>query len=419
MKVVQVKCPQCGAVLDPPAAVQNVTCTYCGATAVVQREAPPVRQVPGAAPGPLPEAAARTTAPTAPGSSTRRNVIGGLVLLAVAGTIVTIKLLDRAERQARRDAAEWYGTTRALLVDVTGDGRPEVIGRIRRLGANPIRESLAALDAKTGRKLWETPALPPADSPYRTLVAAAGELLVFVDAVGNVQAFGLVDGRTRWTAELGEAASSVFTLPDGTLRFSTIDGALHALGPDGSPRPIEEGGPLGRRRPADAGAPSSAVGELPFEVATAFQERGMTTGQACAGGAPGQPWVVLGHRARGSAVPMLGAATDDGAVLWTSDIPGSEPLAASNGTLGLERIAVGPDRVFAVYDRGSGPEAKLQATAFDRATGERLWEVELPEPAPVSGLTVGDGVLYVSYWGQLAALDATTGRPLFLASPIR
>ena len=416
MRVLQVKCPQCGAVLDPGDDVEKVTCTYCGATAVVERAAPPVREVPEAA-------SEGDGAPRAAEARRTRKVVNVVVSLIVLGGLVAVGLmayLGHRQAEQARAAAEWYGTTRALLADVTGDGVPEVVGRIRRLGADPIRESLAALDARTGRKLWETPALPKLDGPYHTLAAAAGDLLLFVDPGGTARAFGLADGKSRWEAALGEAAAAVFVLPDGSLHVRTIDGTLHGLAPDGRTVSLEEGGPPGRRVPADTDEAESAFGAMPHELSTTLQERGMSATAALGGGAPGEALVVLGHRARGTAVPMLAETSGDGAVLWTSDVPGVDPLSAQSGILGSEQVAVEPGRVFAVYERGSaGTDGVLQVTAFERTTGRRLWEVELPDAAPVSGLTAGGRVLYVSYWGQLAALDAATGERLFLASPIR
>ena len=123
------------------------------------------------------------------------------------------------------------------------------------------------------------------------------------------------------------------------------------------------------------------------------------------------PYLMLGYRATGSRVPMVGARTVE-RVLWTSDVPAAQPLAAVEGS---PAAATMTSRVaYAAYVLMSGKA--LRVAGFALLDGQRLWEAELPindNPSMVN-LVASDQHVFVFTTkgndGRLRSLSSTTGQ---------
>jgi hypothetical protein len=117
------------------------------------------------------------------------------------------------------------------------------------------------------------------------------------------------------------------------------------------------------------------------------------------------PEIVLGHRAKGTAVPMIAGVFTDPSHDWKSELPSSRPLEAMMEP--WPTSALTSTRVFTEYRAGGGVAQTL--VAFDLG-GARLWEAPMPDNMPLSSLGADAERLYVSQWTHLTVLDAASGK---------
>jgi hypothetical protein len=109
---------------------------------------------------------------------------------------------------------------------------------------------------------------------------------------------------------------------------------------------------------------------------------------------PGGPIVAFGYKTPGTAVKMF--ARVDGA--WKIEIPAVDPLVSR---VDEKHVALSDKHVIALYEPKS--PAKPRLTAFDLASGKRLWDVEV-QPGQHSFnagaiAITGDVVLLSTYQG--------------------
>ncbi len=280
--------------------------------------------------------------------------------------------------------------TRRWRVEVgEGYGTPLVVGDAvyvftRRAGS----EVMSALDAATGRVLWQSgyplpyvaspPTAPHGAGPKATPVFHDGKLFT-LGVSGVVAAFDATSGRILWRTPA----------PPETPYFS----AASSPAADGR---------LVIAHPGNYG-PLTA-----FDVDT-----GVVRWTAGDGGAFASPVIatLAGTRQVVSATQasVIGVSLDDGRVLWR------HPWAGANG--GPTPVLYG-DAVIV-----SGPDQGVTAVRPILRDGlwavERLWETKAVSMYLSNPVVVGDALFGLSQraGGQFFALDARTGATLWLGPP--
>lgn len=298
----------------------------------------------------------------------------------------------------------WWGDAEAQFAEFNGDGALDLFGWI----SEGDQSQVAAFDGATGRGLWRAP-VRATDWSSSRVALVAGHIVV-VDSAGKALAFKPGDEAPLWTVELGERAQEVCKGLAGQVVIRTKDGRISALGlATGSVSP----GTMPRMCATDAAALPAAIRTRH----TGFQEIRRRT-RFSAGRVPVVPdvdveavltigpkqHVVLGHKTPGTRVPMI-AVTQDQRVVWSSQVPESDALAARTSG---DNISAADDRAaFVFYDSGSG--RRIAALAI--GDGRRLWDVEVE--ADVDSLVPVQNRLYVAQTWSISALDRETGEHLY------
>ena len=99
-------------------------------------------------------------------------------------------------------------------------------------------------------------------------------------------------------------------------------------------------------------------------------------------------------------------------VLWSVDVPGVDPLSASEGDVDPQGVSLSGDTLAVVYELKAGPH-DYRVTAFSFANGRRLWDVVIEGDNPFAGVATTPTHVFVSTWGHLYAFDAKTGTLAF------
>lgn len=426
MKAILVTCPHCGARLQIADAAASVDCSYCGTSSRVQRRTQFFeRALPPPASGPAPVAVQRHTG-VAGGrvvlGLALPLVIGGMVYFqvskarrlvtqssSVAVTSSSTKTTVTLPGEAPGQQTEWQGTVGALVVDIDGNGTPELVGRSRRVSVgDEIR--LIALDAATGARRWQSEPLGSYTDTYQGQLALAGDQLLFASPRGEVRAFALATGQPRWRTQLDE---KVRALCDGGAD------TIIAIGADDRPRPLRraDGTPAGTTLERPAAAPPRRPGRRgpacahPLVTDAVDQPRGDARPLAAAhglrserlDGGPGER-VLSGSRATGTGVPTMIAFDDRDKVRWTVAIP-QDPLGAQENA--PEAVAVGRGSACATY-QGPPSERTGRVACFALADGRRQWDHLIPNHSLRMLQIVGDAVAITGV-GRLELRDLATG----------
>jgi hypothetical protein len=236
---------------------------------------------------------------------------------------------------------------------------------------------------------------------YQGTLGLAGDTLLFSMPTGELQAFGVKDGKKRWMTrlqdkatgfckgstdaevivQLGGTTTTVVRLSDGGLAAASAEASPCAQLPDDSPK----------------GDPSCAiVDKSTYEVA------GMSVTKALK--PVGGPTILFGYHATGTMIPMIAAA---GGASWKSDVPAERPLETEvNGFGG--KAAIASTRAFTEYSFRQNSDHR-GLVAFDFA-GHRLWEIELGSDQPLTAIQATETRVFVSQWGGLYLYDAATGK---------
>lgn len=416
------KCSNCGAALTSPVGTGDMRCGYCGTVTRVEPPAPP--------PMPLPVARVFVPAP-------RRRSSGGLRLLLRGFILIVILVVAAVQYMVKHNSTslpggsrlpivsvtdmQWEGVHGAILVDVNGDRVPDLVGRVRYvLGGN--RVTLGAFDGTDGTKLWETDPLGSYTATYQGALGLADDTLLFATSNGELHAYGVHDGKKRWTSSLpdklaayckGDRAGEVrVRLADQRVeQVRLTDGqAAAAATPAPSahaPRGKEKEAESCARLPSDDGKAGNPDYELRTSGSFDIAVEGMTARAVLQ--RPGGPRVALGTREKGTSVPMIAAVFDDRSRDWKSDLAGTRPL--DTGPFAPELGAVTASRVFTEY--GFTDITKPHAIVCFDLGGHRQWETVLALKSPLSAIQATDQRVFVSQWGRLSAYDASSGKPSF------
>ena len=95
-------------------------------------------------------------------------------------------------------------------------------------------------------------------------------------------------------------------------------------------------------------------------------------------------------------------------VLWVADVPGVDPLSASESNMDAENVSIHGDIVAVTYGMKSAAH-KYRLTAFSLESGKRQWDSNIEDDSPYSGLKVTPHHVLVSRWNGLYVFDIKTG----------
>ncbi|MGK3996354.1 outer membrane protein assembly factor BamB family protein [Sorangium sp. So ce1024] len=405
-RIVEPRCPRCGAPLPVQPGMDAVTCHYCGARSLIDRGKKPTT-------APIPQGmhVVRVAPPSGNAAFTVAGVVAGMMVIsAIAGSLAFSRSGASSAAGARPLLAagpSMYFDDRPMIADVNGDGAPDVIGK----SSIPAREAwIGAYDGRDGKPIWKTAVLAKDAMTHEAKRAVVLGRVISVDALGKAQAYDLRTGNPSWSVLLGEKARRVCQ-GDGVIVVETVDDAKHGLDPASGAR---------RALAKDAACkpvPSSNADEAPGYKLIGWSDfdkhglpalhgiEGMTAHHALVPSGPG-PRFMLGRRSKGSQVKMV-AAVDRKKVLWKDVVPGVDPLTTK--VMGSEDAAHEGGLLVVPYDmKDHGQGTRL--ACFDGGTGKRLWDVQIHKRSQVShGIaTSADSVFYAT-WTALYVFSLKTG----------
>ncbi|WP_437735657.1 outer membrane protein assembly factor BamB family protein [Sorangium sp. So ce1335] len=406
-RIVDPRCPRCGAPLPVQPGMDTVTCQYCGARSLIDRgRKPTTAQVPQGMHvvrvAPPSGNAAVVTVMAAVAGMVTASAIAGFLAFGPSGAS------GAGARPLLGAGPGTYFDDRPMIADVNGDGAPDVIGK----SSIPGREAwIGAYDGRDGKPIWKTAALAKDATTPEARRAVVLDRVVSVDALGKAQAYDLRTGKPSWSVPLGEKAKRVCQ-GDGVVVVETVDDAKHGLDPASGAR---------RALAKDAACkpvPSSNEGEAPgYQLVNSSRfdalglprvyggVEGMTAHHALVPNGPG-PRFLLGSRSKGSQVGMA-AAVEKTKVLWKTVVPGVDPLTTS--TSGVDEAAYEGGHLVVPYDMKDHGEGTRLA-CFDGATGKRLWDVQIHKRSQVShGISTSANDVFYATWTALYVFSLRTG----------
>lgn len=427
-----IKCPDCGARYDGDR--DQATCAYCGTRLRFEGEPAPAAPPGAASPG----TSFPGARPTSAWAKAAIFVLLGLALLVFLRAVRTVENLGTALPNAPQFAPpstsapeildgppastpakriRWHGRT-PLLALVDSDELLDVIGQTF---GEEGELHLIAYSGLDGSELWRSGAVPDVDRSARSYVYLAGDTLVVTGPTGELAAFAVRDGGTRWSLRLAEVARRIAPAPAGSqgeVLLLTEDGRAHGLD-------------LERGALRDAGVEASEVmGYLPASEELAERQRiqiinpltsqhlsryafeGLHLKLACEA-RDDAFGVALAARTPGTAVPELVRykSVDEDAhplQLWRTQVPGVKPLKARIPTGFHGYLDADANHAATVY-RIDGKAHEYRAVCCAMEDGRRLWDFKVPGTSPFDSITVRAGRVYVAVWSTLWILDAKSG----------
>jgi outer membrane protein assembly factor BamB len=225
--------------------------------------------------------------------------------------------------------------------------------------------TVVALDAHSGKKLWET----PLGVPVRASPTAAADRVFVATTEGRFVCLNGADGKEVWSFRGLPDKASIISNPSPAIDGDVVvvpfsSGDVVALRLSDGGQVWQES--LSRTRSASAIASMSDVARPAMDGGTVF---------------------AVGHGGR-----MIATQQKTGERLWSINVPGTQtPWVAG-------------DSVFVVDTSG-------QLMAITRREGKIQWTTKLAGNATWSGPTLAGGFLWLaSSKGQLTAVEAATGK---------
>jgi hypothetical protein len=395
-----------------------VTCTYCGTQSRVQRRTQVLQR-------PIPLPPIQYFVPVA--TQVRRThriwlvvgiitvlpmVVGGsmclvgrsLGMMPTGSPVAATSSPPPAASARERD----WESAHPIIVDVDGDGIEDVIGVQRQLTPDGMR--LAALSGADGHLLWKTPDLGAYIDVYRYVATLAGGTVLFFDVTTapRLAAYDAHTGANKWNVVPTEIVSAICgTAASGEVTLVTKDEARFTLD-------LATGGltPQTGKKPPCPALPSTdymRVRKLHEGPHHNYRPPGMTNDEVLGG--PGS-WIVTGHKTPGTEIPMLAVIDDKDKLVWSAQVPGLEPMKAKR--YAPEHVAYDARTIAVGYERPDH-DAPPWLTAFDRATGRRLFELEVAKGTSsfwrITEVRIGTKLIYVTVNASLRAFDRDTGAP--------
>ena len=420
MRVIQVKCSQCAAVLKVEPDKDFIDCEYCGTRSTVQRRTPVFQR-------PRPVKVVTHTATHTPRIAVQ-VVNRARVFVSLLSTLMTFAFVggifwfvNRQVEKAtgtsvvgmiKKGAAgssrmTWLGHGPALLANVDGDRILDPVGRVRYVGDGDTCH-LAAFSGATGERLWQSPALGSYSDTYQGRVIQYDKLFLFADPRGSLTAYRAADGQKTWSVALSDKIERACKLAPKDIAVQTADKSWQAVSPaTGAAR--KSNGPVTCMRLPDDGGDSVDPGMVVLTPGS-LKLPGMSVDRVVRRGEAGPP-VAVGYKQPGSAVPML-ARLDRTRTLWKVEVPAQNPLVAR--TSAPEHVSVTDTQACAVYEMQDSSPPRL--TCFDLKSGNRRFDAEIEKGTTIviEALVWRDGRFYLSSWGHLQVLEGATGRRLHL-----
>ena len=415
-------CPHCGARLRVGDG-SVVRCEYCGTDARVQRRTVILDRV-----KPPPEQGPRPIAVQQINPAARKLVWLSFLLPVAIGGFVTWQVqrnVSRATQQAFAVTSttttqtttsfsssspgdpEWQGTRPAIIVDVDGNGAPDLVGRSRRVSAGD-QVRLMALDGATGKVTWESEPLGTYSDTYNGPLAIAGDVVVYASPGAEVRGVALATGKTMWTTRLDERVKAL-------CEGSTPDTFI-ALGADDVLRPLRRADGTGVTAELPPAPPAKGRRKappctlLPSDVEASSRDRRddklgdkheLSSAQVVTG--PGGR-VLAGQRARGTRVATLVGLDDKGEARWKVPVP-QDPLGSTERE--VEAVVVGENEVCAAYYAKSIVDP-LHVACFALADGARRWDQQ-SQARSLRHLQVLGSRLVITAVGSIDLREIATG----------
>jgi outer membrane protein assembly factor BamB len=437
-KLVNTKCPECGARLAIDPDQDQARCDYCGAVSRVENrrhKAPPVPQ--GVPAGPV------IRVGTSAGRIWAAVLVPVLMTLFIGG--MTFFQLSRAggidtgggpgsggsAGQSFGEHMQWISSKQPMLIDLTGDGVADPVGWIRFLGSGGSMDHVAAFDAVTGTRLWTTLQLADGSQTHEARAALAGDKLLVADPTGMLHAHSLQNGQRIWTAMLGERVERLCGGGPGQVRVEkkdehqvTVALATGQVVPSGK---IDDAAPCGGLWTDVPGrTPAVFLGGDTFDNITVQPViDGMDVKRVVIEPRTGT-YVALGSRKPGTAVPAAARYTPPAPVadrkrgpsswmnrpdvtpMWLAAIPAVNPMTVNPGSTELGTISAG--RLVAPYQL-AGSKGTWRLAALDLRTGQGLWDVDIPlsDTSSVNSTVASERQIFVGIWTYLHVFDLATG----------
>lgn len=436
--IMKTKCPECGARMKVDIQAETARCEYCGTTArIADKKKPPPQLPPNAVQVPLPVIWVSS------GSSTSwvwilstlfPLLIFGFVFYTVSRQTPLGNMLGFGNStdgsgsgpgsgggagQSFGEHMQWAGK-HTMLVDLTGDGVMDVIGWVRflNMGGGTSYDRIAAFDAVSGNRLWDTGPIADASNSYEVRAALVGDKLVVADAGGMLKAFLLAGGTLSWQSVLGERAEKICGAEAGVAAVYTKDQrilkvpvATGLITPSGqwnreTPCPLlqtdsGEVGPYFVKEDVDVRDRYDAIPGMAVESIVTDNATGKTIG--------------LGYRKPGTGTPTAAGfqfvhekKKTNVVTSWMSSITSLNPLTVKEGAPKHAAAAVG--RVVIAYET-KGTKSGARISCLDENTGQILWDVAIPrsDTGSISSLSVSNHHVFVGHWTYLDIFQLLDG----------
>lgn len=237
--------------------------------------------------------------------------------------------LKRVWRASVGDGASRYG--RVVAQPVVAEGR---------LFALDARDEVTALDATTGRELWDQDVKPDAerDHAFGGGLAAAGGRVFVATGYGRVLALDAATGHEIWRQQVSAPVRGAPTVADGRVFAITVENQLEVLSADDGHRLWTHNG-----IPETAGLLGGAAPAVEGDI------------------------VVVPY----SSGEIFALRAENGRPLWTDNLATARSLGALSTLADIRgRPVIDRGRVFALSHSG-------RMVSIDLRTGDRVWEQEI------------------------------------------
>jgi outer membrane protein assembly factor BamB len=225
--------------------------------------------------------------------------------------------------------------------------------------------SVVALDAQTGKKLWEK----SVETPIRSAPTATADRVFVITSDGRFFALAASDGNELWSSR---------ALPEQAFLISSASPAVEG---DVVVAPFPSGEVIAMR----VGTGQTIWSESLTRTRSGTADASMSN--AARPAIDGGMVFAVGHGGR-----MVATSLRNGERVWNINLASTQPPAVVGEAI-------------YVVDAGG------QLRALSRRDGSALWTVKLPGSATWSGPTAAGNALWlVSKEGNLVAADAATGR---------
>lgn len=433
------KCPNCGANVQVEDDAVGVTCVYCGAVSTAR--SPVAAPLPAPTPhrDPRPRAPAPRASPASEEQTDPGNWRWGLVASAlplgiplVGGLFALVDAVRTAGVGAHFwESIGWSGGDAPLVADVDGDGDKDVIGIIHDTSDGETVYALGAFDPEENARLWKLEDIGLEAASAR--LALFGTRLWLADNAGKLRTFDPATGallNERSLGERGEAFCSdgadglLVLLADRSLVRVDVQAATRTVVGKVDHSYVCRGGFPVNQAGGSAETRWRRQGRLDLDIEAATFRHGLEW--------DGHGVLLAAERAEGTRVPSVIALREASPtrrsstprpgdplrpgrdptemsreLVWRAEIPSGDPLQAKEGAPRI--LGAGGGRVFAPWELREGDDPS-RLSAFDGATGARLWDAVLPGSyATVNAVVADEARVYVTAGTNLLVLDAATG----------